>query len=266
VPAGAILRRSLLFWGLGHLRLGDPRGWVLAALMPVGTIGIVVLALGLIESDQANLVFLALVAFFGLWGAQAIWAYRQAVAVGGQPGGAIAILALAPFAVAAFTGFWLVAGTSATPAATLQRYVTAWRDARPADAASLFQPGRTVDELTLDWRADDAYLRTRILELSASLGPGSGLDPDDPFASLVVDAPGGPGAPPPGELTTAEFAIVRRERIRETLFGIFPTAAQRDVVVERIGRATLRAVPAGSFPLPIASQAWRLESVELGPG
>jgi hypothetical protein len=234
--------------------------------MPIGVGAIIVLALGLIEGDQANLVFLALVVFFGLWGAQAIWAYRQSVAGGGLPGGAIAILALAPFAVAAFSGFWLVAGTSATPAATLQRYVTAWRDARPADAAPLFEPPRTADELRLDWRADDAYLRTRLLELSATLGPGSGLDPDAPFATLVVDAPGGPGAPPPGEVTTAELAIVRRERIRETLFGIFPTAAQRDVIVERVGRATLRAVPSGSLRLPIAGHAWRLESVELGPG
>lgn len=203
-------------------------------------------------------------AFFAAWGGQAVAAYRTALARGWRPGGAIAILALAPLAVVVFTAFWLVAGATGSPAATLQRYLSAWHHGRPAEAAGLFVQPREPARLVAAWRADDAYLRTRLLELSASLGPTSGLDPDEPFAALVVEIVEPPGVP--AGRATAALAIVRRERVRETLFGLIPTAAQRDVVVERVGTARLEAVPSGALELPLRGRSWLLRSVEMGPG
>ncbi|HEV8516631.1 MAG TPA: hypothetical protein VGQ47_03200 [Candidatus Limnocylindrales bacterium] len=189
------------------------------------------------------------------------------MAAGAPPTGAASILVLAPLAVIVFSVFWLAAGASASPAATLQRYVAAWRHDRPAEAAPLFEPARDAPTVDAAWRADDAYLRTRLLELSGTLGAGSGLDPDEPFASLDVELPaaGNERSPLDGR-ATAELAIVRRERVRSTLFGLFPTASQRDVVVERLGQVTLRAVPSGLPFGPVVAHAWRIESVQLGPG
>ena len=265
-----MLRRSLLLWGLGHLALGDPRGWLLVAAEIAAAAALVGGLVTLGATNAAGWLFIGLVAFFAAWGAQAVAAYRRAVALGGRPGGAVGILGLAPAAVIVFTGYWLLAGSAGSPAATLQRYVSAWRDDRPELAAALFQAPREPAAVKLEWRAQEAYLRSRLLELTATLGPASGLDPDRPFAALVFDFPeaAGPSGEPPGPLrpgttSRAVVEIIRRETVRESFFGLVPTAAQRTVIVERIGEVVLRA----ESPLTAVSGAlvWELESVCLGP-
>jgi hypothetical protein len=221
-------------------------------------------------TDSAGWAFLGLVSFFTAWGGQAIMAYRRAVELGGRPGGAEAMLGLAPVAVVAFTAFWLVAGSLGSPAATLQRYVSAWRSDRPDLAAALFDAPREPVALAEQWESDEGYLRGRLLELAASLGLGSGLDPERPFAPLVVRFPdsvgpaGEPAAVEAGEEAQAVVEIVRRESVRGSFFGLVPTASQRIVTVEQVGQARLVAVAGpGLAPLP-ETLVWRLESVCFG--
>ena len=62
--------------------------------------------------------------------------------------------------------------------------------------------------------------------------------------------------------------LVRRERYQTQLFGIIPTAAQRTVLVRRLGLVRLRADPAPAPAwLPIAlrnpSRVWRIDAVQL---
>jgi hypothetical protein len=236
----------------------------------MATAGLLITVLVLSATDAAGWAFLGLVAFFTAWGGQAILAYRRAVELGGRPGGAEAMLALAPVAVVVFTAFWLVAGSLGSPAATLQRYVSAWRSDRPDLAATLFDAPREPAALAEQWSSDEGYLRGRLLELAASLEPGSGLDPERPFAPLVVRFPdsvgpaGEPAAIEAGEEARAVIEIVRRESVRGSFFGLVPTASQRIVTVEQVGQARLVAAAGpGLAPLPEAL-VWRLESVCFG--
>ena len=267
--AASVLRRALLVWGLGHLALGDARGWALAALEVLALAGLAVLGAALGEGIGSSWVFLGLVAFFAGWGGQAIDAYRRAVELGARRGGAIQLLALAPAAIVAFSGFWLVAAGGATPAATLQRYVAAWRGGRPDEANRLFlsPPGSSV--LAERWKRDESYLRNRLVELTATLGPGSALDPERPLESLVFEftAPRGAqrnGGRDEGETAEAVVEFVRPVTVRDSFFGLFPTASQRIVVLERVGRVRLRTTRSRP-PVGPSSVVWRLESVDLGP-
>ncbi len=250
--------------------MGDPRGLILAALEVLGLAGLALLGAALVEGERSSWVFLALVGFFSAWGAQAIDAYRRAVELGARRGGAIQLLALAPAAIVAFTGFWLVGGAGASPAATLQRYVAAWRDGRPEEANTLFLSPPGSNALAARWKRDETYLRNRLVELAARLGPGSALDPQRPLDSLVFElaatTPARQGGGTEGETAEAVVEFVRPVTVRDSFFGLFPTASQRIVVLEQVGRVRLRTarfVPA----LGPSSLVWRLESVELGaPG
>ncbi len=271
-PAPVVMRRALVVWGSGHLALGDRRGWVLLALQVLSVVFLVVLASAFLEGSRAFLVFLALAVFFAAWGGQAVDAQRKAVAAGGSPGGAIQLLALAPVVGIVMTGFWLVAGSSGSPEATLQRYVLAWQDRRADLAAQLFVSPPAADALAVRWAQQEAYLRDRLGELSASGGggPEAGIDPERPFRSLVVTLPDQPRLEPdiPGteaDRVTAYLEIVRPVRRETTFLGIFPAARQEMVPVERVGRAVLRAVPLEPRTgLGRENRVWRLESVEVG--
>ena len=145
------MRRALLAWGLGHLALGDRRGLVLLALEVAGLALIAVLTAAFLEGSRATLVFAALAVFFGVWGAQAVDAQRRAVDAGGRPGGAVLLLALTPIAATVMTGFWLVGGSSGSPEATLQRYVSAWQNGRADVADPLFLSPPGVAALRTRW-------------------------------------------------------------------------------------------------------------------
>ncbi|MDQ3870605.1 MAG: hypothetical protein M3301_03180 [Chloroflexota bacterium] len=229
--------------------------------------GLVLLGAALVEGNRSSWVFLGLVGFFAAWGAQAIDAYRRAVELGVRRGGAIQLLALAPAVIAAFTGFWLVGGGSASPAATLQRYVAVWRQGQADQANELFVSPPGGAALAARWKRDETYLRNRLVELGARLGPGSALDPDRPLDSLVFELvttrETRSGGGTEGETAEAAVEFVRPVTVRDSFFGLFPTASQRTVVLEQVGLVrlrTVRFVPA----LGPASLVWRVESVEFG--
>lgn len=132
---GRVLGRALLGWGLGHLALGRAAiGWSLLAAEVVAALLVAWLTVGLASSSAYLVPFLAGVAFIVAWAWQAIAAYRAARARQPRssdtpersPAASIGWLSL-PLLVWG-TGFWLVGADAATPAATLDRFVTAWSD------------------------------------------------------------------------------------------------------------------------------------------
>ena len=217
--------------------------------------------------DATGAIYLALVLFFAAWATQAIDAHRRAVEGGAAGGGAILLLALLPVAVVVFTGFWLVGGASATPAATLERFVGAWRDDQPADGERLLLEPAGPAALSVEWRRADAIIHDRIVVLATTLGVGPGLHPDDPFADLefrLVDRADGD----PGERAVAEVLIVRQVVARSSFLGLFPTAVQDTQVLERLGEVRLRAVRldlSGTISAWPPTRVWRVESLELHP-
>jgi hypothetical protein len=136
--------------------------------------GLVALGAALLEGDRDIAVFLALMAYLAVWAAQAVDAHRRAVLLGSPNEGAIQILVLAPVAIAAFTLFWLVAGSGGTPAAVLQRYVSAWRQDQPSPRASCSRPRRPHPS----WTRGGARRRTTSPHVSrrsaAASGPQAG--------------------------------------------------------------------------------------------
>ena len=203
--------------------------------------------------------------FFAAWGWQAVDAYRRAVAAGGSPGGAIQTLWLAPLALVAFTLFWLRAGGGASPSATLRGYVAAWRAGHPDVAATLFVAPRDPASVADEWTRDAAYLegRLRALEARGETLPRGEVRPLDRLVFELVDDGTRPSA---SGTAIAVVEFVRPETVSGSFFGLFPTASQRSVVVERVGEVRLRVVDGEAFA-GLRDGVWRIESVDLpGPG
>ncbi len=161
---GRVLRRSLLGWGLGHVALGrSTLGWSLLGAEAVAALLVAWLTIGLASSSAYLIPFLAGMAFIVAWAWQAVAAYREARGRPAEPSdapvrspaAAIGWLSL-PLLVWG-TGFWLIGADAATPAASLDRFVTAWNGGRlEADA----------------WPSDDRR-RGRGCRAAARLPPGS---------------------------------------------------------------------------------------------
>ncbi len=265
--AGAILRRALLVWGLGHLALGDRRGWVLIALQVLSVGGFLLLAGALIDGSRWILLLPLLLLVILAWVAQAVHAHHEAIRRGASPGGELHVFWMLPAVVVGVTGFWLIGGPHSSPEAALREYVESWRWSRPAAAAAMFREPLGADTLTGAWATHDAHLTERVRDAFARFGPSSGLDSRRPFNALrFVEAT---------ELRTADSAvfavqITRRQRIETTLFGLLPTASQETVVVEEVGRVEVRAHavprPAWLPEGPLGSSTWLIESVEMPLG
>jgi hypothetical protein len=263
VPAAAkVLRRALVGWGLGHVMLGDRRGWLLLIAQPIAIIAVAVLADALIDGTRWLVVFPPLLALMVFWIAQAIDAHQRAVKMGAKPGGEMSILVLLPIALVVLTTFWLLGGRHGSASATLEQYIEAWMRDRPEAAAPLFatpQTAQTVDEM---WAGERAKLVASIGTAYASYGDESGLDPDHPFDSLRFrdPVPSGDGG------VSMVVELVRNERVQTTVLGVIPTASQQEVVVERDLTIWLEEQPQSAPPwLPfdgLDSYSWKITSVD----
>jgi hypothetical protein len=260
VPAAAtILRRARFIWGLGHLALGDRRGWLLLGLQVASISALAVAGPPLIEGSRWILLLPALLLIVMLWVAQAIHAHQKSVELGGAPGGELQIAWLLPLIVVALTAFWLVGGQRASPTATLQQYVAAWHADRAEFAASLFHQPMPAEELAATWDRHEQHLVERVTAAEVSFGAFSGLDPARPFDGLrFVELADQRSA------TGAAFAIeiTRRERIETTLFGLLPTATQQTVLVERLGVVRVIGVPSAADSW-LPARRWLIEAVEV---
>lgn len=161
---GRVLQRSLLVWGLGDLELGRRRAafaWLAAEAL--GLAAIVYLTLALADTTWHLIPYLAGVGFVAAWGWQAVTAYRRAQRTHGaiapptvrSPAAGIAWLALPLLAWGG--GFWLFSTDAASPAAVLDRVVSAWSEAGPAakgeaivQLASLCAAGRLARDCATD--------------------------------------------------------------------------------------------------------------------
>jgi hypothetical protein len=224
-----VLRRALLIWGLGHLALGDRRGWVLLVLQPLAIASVSWVALQLIDGTRWLVVFAPLLVLLVVWLGQAVHAHRRAIHLGAIPAGEMQVAAFLPFALIVLTLFWLVGGRHGSAAATVEAYIEAWMDGRPEAAAALFETPIPAQHVTLQWTSTLTEIERLLDSGRRTYGPQSGLDPARPFNSLrvtQVDEPSG------GAVFIVE--IVRSERFATTALGVIPTAAQRTVVVEPV--------------------------------
>jgi hypothetical protein len=261
-PASRVLRRALIGWGLGHVMLGDRRGWLLLILQPVAIVAVAALAAALIDGTRWLIVFLPLLALIVFWVAQAVDAYQRAVKMGAQRGGEMAIVVMLPIALTVLTLFWLLGGRHGSPTATLQQYIEAWMRNRPEAAAQLFAAPTSTDTVSAQWTTEHQLLTDHIGDAHATYGDESGLDPEHPFDSLRFRDP---VATADGQVTMV-VELVRNERVQTTVLGIIPTAGQQEVVVERdmtIWLKQLHQPPPSWLPFDgLDSYAWKITKVE----
>jgi hypothetical protein len=271
VTARGALRRSLVLWGWGQLATGDRRGIALAGL-ELAWLGAFAWAVPpLLDGALDTAVFVAVLSFVGVWGVVAVDAYRRAIRrraafdLPGPDGGATDLLWLAPVVIVGVTVLWSVGGTLARADATLARYLSDWRTGDTADASTIFVGTPNPDELSVAWSGQLARLRNEIVRLAAVGGNAAGLDPERPFESIrFTDAARSQDAAPEGGVRRVRVAIVRREAVRGSFLGLFPTSSQVLVPVTDLGWIELQARtrPAGRLGVP-DSPVWLVASMDL---
>ena len=219
---GRVLRRALIAWGWGHLAIGRVAlGRALLVAEAVAVLLVAWLTAGLAASSAYLVPFLGGIAFIGVWGWQAVHAYRAAQAMQParpptperSPATAIGWLSLPLLAWG--TGFWLIGAHAATPAAALDRFVSAW----------------TADALRADAFQED------VLRAAEDAADRLGTGPDrfrDVRFSIVDEAEG---------RATAVGEAIHYERRATRLFGIFPGSELVPVGDERLLSLQLSAVP-----------------------
>lgn len=219
---GRVLGRALVGWGLGHLALGSATlGWSLLAAEAVAALLVAWLTIGLASSSAYLVPFLAGVAFLVAWGWQAIAAYRAARARQPRssdtpersPAAAIGWLSLPLLAWG--TGFWLIGADAATPAATVDRFVSAW-SAGTLDA-DVWPPA--------------------VVEAAADAGRALGSGPDRlrDVRFTVVEAS--------EERATAVAEAIHYERRPSSFLWVFRGSELYPVADERVLSLHLTAVP-----------------------
>lgn len=258
---GRALRLSLLAWGLGDIGLGrTTRGLAWLAAEVVALALVVAGSLLLADTTWYLVPFLAGMGFIGLWAAQAIWAYRSAARDQAEPmegppepspatgRRAAAVTWLTLPLLAWGTGFWLVAADAASPAAVLDRFVTAWPrlDSEPLD------PGLAVDRQAVSRAGADALERLDALCAAGRLPDDCG----DADAALLRDVRMRL-AEVDGSRATAVAEVVRYERRDARFLGIFAGSELVPVPVESVLRLEL-----GTREAALGSQRWVILNAE----
>jgi hypothetical protein len=213
---------------------------------------------------NAPFVFLAGAAVLALWALIPVHAHRTAArrraALDLTPGSSsgLDLLWLAPIAVALSTIFWSSAGRAGDPGIVMADYVEDWRTGRAEAAGALFETPPASPAAIVDaWAAQLANLRNDLVRLAAVSGPGSGIDPADPLASVQWNVSEGDES----GVVVADIEVVRRETVRGVLFGLLPSTSQRLVTLERLGTIELRVA---DLPGQLGGQGWRIVRVEVG--
>jgi hypothetical protein len=253
------MARSLMAWGWGHLTLGDWRGAALLALEIIWLLALLA-ALPLLQTDRWIVVFGLLSAFLLSWVLQAVSAQRIAIARSGGSTGATVLVALVPLAIVVQTGFWLVGGTTASPAATLSRYVTAWETHHPENATALFAAPIDGSSLLAAWVSDDRTV-VEDVEAAAVANPGFELDERHPYTDLRFEYHDTAGAA--GDEVVLDIQIVRLATVPTSLFGLLPATRSETRTVATIGQAVLVRRPASPATIAGAS-VWLIDRVTLG--
>lgn len=241
---GRVLRRALIAWGLGHLHMGRPRlGVGLLVAEVVAALLVAWLTIGLADTTAYLAPFVAGMAFIVAWAWQAIDAYRSARALlparpptpERSPAAAISWLGV-PLLVWG-TGFWLIGAGAATPAAVLDRFVTAWSD----------------DELDATW-PDEVVEEAEAV--AATLGDGS-----DRFRDIRISI-----VERGAERATAVVQAIHFERRESSFLWVFPGSQLVPVADELLLTLDLASRP---VELPgggdIGARRWELVDADAGP-
>ncbi len=260
------MTRSIVVPGWGSLVAGDIRGVGILAGAAVGLVGLVLLALPYADGTAVALVFLVGAALAIAWVAQALLAWRRAVArratfdLPTDDGGALAVLWLAPVVIVAATVFWSLAGGGASPSARAAAYAEAWWADRPERAVDGFTSPLDPAAIEAAWARQGPRLRNALVAAAAEAGPGSGIDPDRPFESIRFSQESADGGD--GSTRVIRMEIVRRVQSQESLLGIVRTTSQRLEPVSEIGRIELRLerTPGPFAPMPDV-EIWRIVTV-----
>ena len=158
------------------------------------------------------------------------------------------------------TGYWVVGGTTASPAATLQRYVSAWETGQPGRATGLFSSPHDSTAVADRWAADTAAI-TSLVDRLAEQHDDWDLDTLRPYRDLrFVPAPGRGG---PGQ-ADYEVQVVRQAQLPTTLLGLHTTRSETQVV-DVVGRVRMVSRASGA-DLPLLGQpyVWLIEDVHIG--
>ena len=260
VDAGLVLRRAILGWGLGHALLGQGR--LAAALLAAELLGLAIvgsLVVALAETTWYLVPFLAGAAFLAAWAAQAVAAYRAAQRTGGaipptprgSPAAAAAWLSLPVLAWG--TAFWLVAATAATPAAVLDRFVTAWPEAATASAWSEIaaRPERLQREAST--ALDTLRAHCVAGDLSADCGQASVNLLRNVRVRIVSDD---------GLRAHAVAELVEYRRQPSRLLGLEMGSELVPVAVDELLAFDLEARPAPVAGLEIGARRWSIVNAE----
>ena len=254
---GAVLRRSLLAWGLGDLALGrraNGVAWLGAEIVAIGLMAY--LTIGLANTTWYPIPFLAGAIFLAAWAAQAVGAFKRAQAREGAigptpPRSPAAVVAWLTVPILVWgTGYWLLAGADASPAAVVDGFERAWPT---GDTESLRQLGLDQQDLAV---ASTALQRVRQLCQAGSLN----ADCADAPASLlhdvrfVVQAGGGSAQ--------ADADVVSFERQSTTFLGLLGGTELVPVPQQRILHIELREVPA-ALPggLELGASRWQIDTM-----
>lgn len=255
---GRVLRLALVAWGLGHLALGR-RTMALALLAAEALCVVAVAALTVLFHDTSWYLapFLAGCTFLVAWAWQAVDAYRSARASQGatetsperSPAAVIGWLSLPLLAWG--VGFWLVAATAATPAATLDRFVAGWTGGadEPAWSSAFADDPAAVEAAAATATAELVRLCRQgvISEGCASGGPN--LFRDVRFR-VELDST---------TRATATGETVRYERRPSTFLWLFAGRETVAVPTEEVIVLQLEAEPAA-----LGAVRWRVVSAESG--
>jgi hypothetical protein len=253
---GRVLRLAVIGWGLGDLALGR-RGAAIAWLVVEAlTLAVTaVLTVLLVETTWYLVPFLAGSLFVVLWATQAVLAYRRAVSRHGEapptprgsPAATIAWLTI-PLLVWG-TGFWLVAGSSGSPDAVLDRFVATW----PAAGTE----GSGLGALSQDPAALETVAAAAIRRLEQMCSEGQ-LNEDcaQGSESLLRDVRIRLD-PRVGERQRAVAEVVEYERVSTRFLGIFAASELRPVPLVPLLELELAAQPAA-----LGSQRWTIVNAE----
>jgi hypothetical protein len=252
---GRVLRLALIAWGLGHLALGRrATGAALLLLEVVALAALVILALTLARGTLDLVPFVAGLVFIGAWAAQAVHAYRSAGAppaddapTARTPAAAIALLSLPLLAWS--SGYWLVAGEAASPAAVTDRFVADWTFDRMTDAAWPPAVHRVADRA-----------RARLDDLCAGGGLPAGCEAG---GSELFRGVRWRIASDGAREASAIAEIVAYEQRPTTFLWVFTGSETVPVPIGELLTLKLEADVVDG-PLPIEAREWRVRRATLG--
>jgi hypothetical protein len=257
-----VLRLALLVWGLGHLAIGR-RGAAIALVLAevVAALVVAYLFMGLADGTWYVVPFLAGVAFLMAWATQASLAYQGALSLlatgaATPPPPRAAAIGLAWLTLPLLlwgTGFWLFAGSAATPAAILDRFETSWPDLA---GGSGLDPALGVDASSSASTREALGMLQRLCGesmLTTDCAADAGNLLRDVRIAVVQKGPG---------TASATVTVVSFERRPSRFFGLFAATELVPVPRQTLLTISLRAVPA---PLPggvsLGAQRWRIVDV-----